>query len=550
MQRLLVAWLCWMPVVALAQAVGEPLVGSRHEVNAGPGDQLEPHVSDGLVTYTNESQDGSEIRFHHLETGQDQAIPNGGAYDFSADVSGDTVVFTRLNGASSVFTYDVRTQAAPMEVAPQAGSHRRGAVIGHRTVAWQDFSYVQGAEPEITAFNLETQSLTRLSTDSLLDHTPAVSSDGSTVVWSKCSEDQTCDIWQAVAVPGGFTMQALTGAQGDESQPDTNGQVVVYASARTENGTVERDIYWQAVGGGQEYRLALPGVDSNPSISGSLIAFERQDPSSSGLNYDIVLFDLRTQTLYRLTDTPSSEALNDISVGRDGLVRVVWSVPENGFDVFSFTFRLPGNPECDPHLQSTTLAEDVCNEPGNHPLVASVMLERAPGKPQEASSSFEASGEGVLCVDNGHHGEPATAGWVQLNGATLVEPSRFQKGVTRVAQEVSLEGASTLAARMAGSSGSSFRVRLYGPAPACASQFPGDEVIPGRRVEPQAWSPPVAVSPENLPGQSGANPGGMGFGCSLGGGSSAWLAAFLVAVLLWGSRRQAAPARRSCTRAR
>jgi MYXO-CTERM domain-containing protein len=487
----------------------------------------------------------SEIRFHDLETGQDQAIPNGGAYDVGADVSGDTVVFTRVNGPSSIFTYNVRTQAAPAEVAPHAGSHRRGAVIGHRTVVWQDFSYGAG-EPEITAINLDTQALTRLSADSSLDRTPAVSSDGSTVVWSKCIAGQTCDIWQAVAVPGGFTTQALTGAQGDESQPDTNGQVVVYASARLENGTLERDIYWQEVGGGQEYRLALPGVDSNPSISGSLIAFERQDPSSAGPNYDIVLFDLRTQTLYRLTETPQSEALNDISVGRDGLVRVVWSVPENGYDVFSYTFRLPGNPECDPQLQSTTQAEDVCNEPGNHPLVASVMLDRASGGAQEASSSFDATGEGVLCVDNGHRGEPTTAGWVQLNGSTVVEPSRFRKDGTRVAQEVTLSGASTLAARIAGSPGSSFRVRLYGPPPACASHFPWDELIPGRRVEPQAWSPPAEDSPEILPEQSG----GSGFGCNLGGDSSAWLVGVLVAGLLWSLRRQPAPARQSRARAR
>ncbi len=550
MRRLLVTWLCWMPVAALAQPVGEPLVGIRQEVNAGPGDQLDPHVSGGLVVYTNESQDVSEVRYHDLATGQDQAIPNGGAYDFSADVSGDTVVFTRLNAGSSIFIYGARAQAGPVEVAPQAGSHRRGAVIGNHTVAWQDFSYAAGVEPEITAFNLDTQALTRLTADSSLDRTPAVSSDGSTVVWSKCIAGQTCDIWQAVAVPGGFTPQALTGAQGDESQPDTNGQVVVYASARTEDGVVERDIYWQAVGGGPEYRLALPGVDSNPSISGSLIAFERQDPASPGPNYDIVLFDLRTQTLYRLTDTPQSEALNDVSVGQDGLVHVVWSVPESGYDVVAFTFRLPGNPECDPQGQGSTLAEDVCTEPGNAPLVASVMLERASGRPQEASSAFEATGEGVLCVDNGYPGEPATAGWVRLNGATVVDPSRFQKDVTRVAQEVSLSGASTLAARIASSSGSSFRVRLYGPPPACASRFPGDEIIPGKRVEPQVWSPPIDVLPETLPGRSGASAGGMGLGCSLGGDSSAWLGAILVAALLWSSRRQPALARQPRTRAR
>ena len=119
MRRLLMTWLCCLPAVALAQSLGEPLVGSRNVVNAGPGDQSDPHVSEGLVAYTSEVQGLSEIRYHQLSTGQDQAIPNGGAYDFVADVSGDTVVFTRVSEASSIFAFNVRTQAPAVEVAPQ-----------------------------------------------------------------------------------------------------------------------------------------------------------------------------------------------------------------------------------------------------------------------------------------------------------------------------------------------------------------------------------------------------------------------------------------------
>jgi len=546
MRRLLITLLCWMPAVALAQSIGEPLVGSRNVVNDGPGNQSDPHVSEALVAYTSESQGLSEIRYHNLSTGGDQAIPNGGAYDFVADVSGDTVVFTRLSEASSIFAFNVRTQAPAVEVAPQQGSSRRGAVIGHHTVAWQDFSY--GTEsPEITAFNLDTQELTRLSTDEALDRAPAVSSDGSTVVWSKCAEGTACDIWQAVAVPGGFQAQALTGAQGEEAQPDTNGQVVVYSSARIENGVLERDIYWQAAGGGPEFRLALPGVDANPSISGSLLAFERQEPSSTSANFDIVLFDLKTQTIYRLTDTPQSESFNDVSVGMDGLVRVVWSVPENGEDVFAFTFRLPGNPGCDPQLQAQTVAAEVCNAPGNRPLLASLMLDRATGRPQEASREFEATGQGVLCVDNGYRGASATAGWVDLNGASVADPSRFQQDVGLVAQEVPLSGASTLAARIAGSPGSGFRVRLYGEAPACAVGFPGNEVIPGKHVEPQAWRPPtepLEATPLPLPG-----PEASALRCGMSGEAFAWVGALLVAALLWRSRPVPVPVRhRSGTR--
>jgi Tol biopolymer transport system component len=528
MLRSLLILTCWLPAVALAQKIGDPLVGTRKVVNNGPGNQLHPHVSDALVAYTSTSETVSEIRYHDLSTGLDMAIPNGGAYDSVADISGDTVVFTRLSASSAIYTYNVTTQAAPVEVAPQPGSSRSGAVIGHHTLVWQDYSYGP-VEPEITAFNLDTLALTRLSNDEALDHTPAVSADGSVVVWTKCPSSASCDVWQAAAVPGGFEMMALTSGEGDEAQPDTNGQIVVYSSERAENGGQERDIYWQPVGGGAEYRLALPGVDTNPSISGTLIAFERQDPTSPTPNYDLMLFDLKTNTLYRLTATPQSENLNDISVGMDGLVRVVWSMSENGFDVHSFIFRLPGEPQCQPDIQSQMTAEELCANPGTRTLLASFVMERSEGEPEAQSHTVSALGSGVLCVDNGFEGARSTAGWLTLGGSEVVNPSDFQNGVAQVAREVSFSGEMELSARIAGMPGSAFRVRAYGPPPVCARKFPSEEVIDGELVVPQRWEPPVG--------------GEQNLGCGAGGDSLAWVGALLVVALLWRYRPTPVPAR-------
>jgi Tol biopolymer transport system component len=539
MQRLILAVMCWVPVVAIGQPLGEPLVGTRKVVNNGPGNQSDPHVSGPLVAYTNESQGMSEIRYHDLSTSLDVAIPNGGAYDFVADISGDTVVFTRVLTTSSIFTYNVATQGPAMEVAPQANSNRRGAVVGHRTVVWQDFSYpTPSSQPEIAVFDLDTQTLMRLTNDNLLDRTPAVSADGSVIVWAKCATGQTgCDVWQAVSTPGpdGFQTMALTGPEGEESQPDTNGQTVVYASTRTDaSGVTDRDIYFKPVGGGTEYRLVLPGLDANPSISGSLIAFERQDPSSPLANYDIMLFDLKTQTLYRLTATPQSENLNDISVGSDGLVRVVWSLPENEFDVHSFIFRLPGNPECEEPEPEP--AEAACNNPGDRPMLASVNMKRATGEPPEAGRSLQGPGEAVVCVDNGFGGSPATAGWVEINGQTVVDPSAFQQDVELIARTVQLGDTTSMSARIAGKPDSAFRVRVYGPRPACDGGFKGTEIIPGETVSPREWEP--VASPE--PQAEEARPN---LGCGMSGGSMAWVGVLLLAALLWRNRPVQAPAR-------
>jgi Tol biopolymer transport system component len=537
MRRLLIALLCWLPTVAVGQSLGEPLVGTRKVINNGPGNQSDPHVSGALVAYTNESQDMSEIRYYDLSTDQDMAIPNGGAYDFVADISGDTVVFTRVVTSSpTIFTYNVKTQGPAQEVAPQANSNRQGAVVGHRTVVWQDRSYT--AQPEIAAFNLDTQALSRLTTDTLLDRTPAVSADGNVVVWTKCANQLSqCDVWQAVPAAGGFATMALTGAQGEESDPDSNGQIVVYASTRTDsNGMTDRDIYWQLVGGGTEYRLALPGQDANPSISGTLIAFERQDPTSQAMNYDIMLFDLKTQTLYRLTTTPQDENLNDVSVSEDGMVSVVWSLPENGFDVHSFLFRLPGNPPCeDPEPQT---AEEACNDPSARSELASFTMSRATGMPTEDGRSFLAMGETVVCVDNGFGGDRATSGSVEMGGVELAGPTAFGQDVALIARRVEFEGATSLSAHIAGKPGSAYRVRVYGPRELCDGGFKGTEIIAGDRAVPQEWIPAAIQAPEvdRLPGAGG----NLGFGCGMSGGSLASVGVLLLAAFLW--RRHQSPA--------
>jgi len=228
------------------------------------------------------------------------------------------------------------------------------------------------------------------------------------------------------------------------------------------------------------------------------MAFERYDTTAAQPNYDIYLYNLETQTLYALTQTPQNENLSDISMAGDGTVRVVWTVPENGnFNVRAFSFRLPkaeplpcGVPE------DSAPAEEVCEAPGSRPLLASVEVVRTSGKPSEASASFKGQGQGVLCVDNGYEGERATAGWVTLNDTLEVDPSQFQHCVARVAKRVDLSGDNTLAARVAGKPGSAFRARVYGPLPAdcgSASLAPGEQLVPGVFIAPAAVS--VAASP-------------------------------------------------------
>ncbi|NMO14075.1 hypothetical protein HPC49_07600 [Pyxidicoccus fallax] len=521
-----------------------PLPGTRRAVNTGPGDQTDPHVSGPLVAYTNEARGTSEIRYHDLRTGTDAAIPNNGAFDFVSDVSGNTVVFTRVSTASAIYTFQVGAESSPVEVAPEPGSSRRAAVIGGRTVAWQDFGYTGNTlQPEIAAYDLDRHILTRLTTDGLQDRTPAVSPDGRTVVWAKCdAQGLSCDIWEARWTGSGFATQALTGAEGEESQPDTNGQVVVYASTRMVDGVMERDIYWKPVGGGAEQRLELAGTDSNPSISGSLVAFERRAPDRG--DFDIYLHDMETQALYALTQGPENENLTDLSMEPDGTVRVVWTAAESGdFNVHSFTFRLPDAPQCVPPTKEGRLPIDVCVDPQGWPLLTSTRVVRSTGNPNGVSLDFKGSGVGVLCVDNGHEAPRATSGRVWLNEHEKVNPSHFKDDDALIAVGVVMDGengTNTLTATISGNPGSAYRIRMYGAPPVCEESEPAP-------VAP-VFPPVEAVSSMTFVPE-GRNVGPGPGGCSsTGGGSLALVGMMVLALGLARPRRAVVIARKELRR--
>jgi Tol biopolymer transport system component len=324
---------------ALATTTGTTPPLSTVTVNNGPGDQSDPHLSGSLVTYTSALSGDSEIRYHDLADATDAAIPTNGGLDFLPDVSGTTVVYTHLTSAgSAIFAYDTATAGPPTELDPQPSSNRRGSAVGGHTVAWVDYGFYASTNyPEIVAYDLASRSATRLTSDLLFDTSPAVAADGSVIAWTKCqSAGTSCDIWQATAGAAGWTTTRLTGPEGEEQDADSNGQVVVYDSVR--DG--EADIFWQPVGGGPEHRLALPGIQHNPNISGHVVAFESLETADAIPNWDVVLYDLASDTVYRLTPSTVDEILNDVSLAADGLVRVAYTAQEGGSDsnVYAVSF--------------------------------------------------------------------------------------------------------------------------------------------------------------------------------------------------------------------
>ena len=166
MNRTLVfAFASLLPITANAQLTAQPVVvGASYTVNNGPGSQTDPHVSGDLVAYTDETTTTSQIRFHALSSGADQAIPNAGNKDTLSDISGTQIVFTRLGASShSIYVYDT-TAGTSSELNPTPGSMRNNASIGANTVAWEDTGLSgNSAAPEVVAYDLTSGTTTRAS---------------------------------------------------------------------------------------------------------------------------------------------------------------------------------------------------------------------------------------------------------------------------------------------------------------------------------------------------------------------------------------------------
>lgn len=320
-----------------AAAAAEDLV-----VNGGPGDQSDPHISGNLISYTSEDGHGSEIRYYDVATGVDSGIANGGDLHFLSDVSGTRIAFIGHSDRSTVQLFDTATGGPATEVAPVAASNRVAVGIGGNTIAWQDLGFHASAlTPEIVAHDLSTGISSRLTDDSMHDRTPQVSPNGEVIVWNKCSTTGTqCDIWQATKGFFGWTTAAVTGTAGEESFPDSDDEIVVYGRSVSNAGGTESDIYWRTVDGGLEHQLPMAGIQRNPSISDSLIAFEHRDQTALTPNFDVYAFDIDTGLTYRLTDSPVNESLNDVWLAPDGTATVAYTArgPNGDLDVHATSF--------------------------------------------------------------------------------------------------------------------------------------------------------------------------------------------------------------------
>lgn len=298
------------------------------QIDTGTGDQYDPHVNGDLVSYTSDAR----IRLYDFFSGNDSAMPAPPATtDLLSDVSGGQVVFTRIeaSGQTPVLAYDTGT-ATTTPVDPVAIEQQYDPAIGGSTVAFID---VNGSFGEVVIATLGGPAV-QVTSDTRTDQSPSVAPSGDLVVYESCAPD--CDIHQAARKGTAWVVTDITTTDENEHNPDTDGSLIVYDAVPSG----EQDIAWQAVGGGPEQRLELPGLQRDPRVRAGVISFESIPLGSD--HADLYLYQVATNRLFRVTTTPDDDSLNDLDVLADGRIRLVWSSGETGQrDVYGATIELP-----------------------------------------------------------------------------------------------------------------------------------------------------------------------------------------------------------------
>lgn len=309
-------------------------------VDNSAGAQGDPRSFGDVVAYTDDQGGVSaRIKYFDLTAKAAHSIPTAqNAIDFLADVSGNTIAFTRLSaGSSGIFEYSINS-GTTSEVAPltaPATANRRDPTVGDSTVAWEDVGVSSSSDPEIVIVGASTTH--RLTNDALADRNPNLSQDGQTLVWEKCSAN--CDVYAATGSGGSWVTTPVATSAADEIGADANGAHIVYAS----NAGGDYHVYVTL--GGSATQLVVPGSvsESHPAIAGTFVAFE----ASNGTQTDIWVYDLVTKTARRITDTPDSEVLADVTTTVSGGTRtttVAWQVIEADSNVYASQFQTPAAP--------------------------------------------------------------------------------------------------------------------------------------------------------------------------------------------------------------
>jgi len=194
----------------------------------------DPELSDRLVTWWGETDNGQEIYVYNIQTGTTRNVSalvydHAGLNDYEPQVSGSRVVWYGSDGKDDeIYLYDADTGAVT-EITSNAV--RDGwAHVGGSTVAWKGWD---GNDYEIFVYEIGSGITTQVSDNGQDDDSPQVSETGENVVWQGYDDARGArgdlDIFR-YHVPSGASDNVSNNAYLDDGNPRICGNRVVWES--------------------------------------------------------------------------------------------------------------------------------------------------------------------------------------------------------------------------------------------------------------------------------------------------------------------------------
>lgn len=482
---------------ALAQPVTLPLPGTEAGIVVKPGPQREPALSSpfgSFVAYTDYAPSPSQVWFCRLEGLVCPAfqVPASPGNQFQPAVAGDVLVYVDEGQFGSrrgnVFRMSI-TQGFAAPVSP-FDAFQGAPAVSDRLIAWEDDRNAAATGRDVWVHDLLLGGEWSI-TGAGNQHVPRAS--GTLVSYL----DDASGTVKVYDLASGLTTVAYPAPA---LFADVDGTSVVVQ-------TVAGDLEVRSSTGVALASLVLPGLQSNPHISGDWVAFEDNSTSVSR----VIVWNWRTGLLYAPPAGTSSQTLNDIAWPR--VVYVDDRSPVTGQDIFLYDTSVG---ESDGGTDGGTGVPARCDDALAVPEAELTVVRQASG-PDADNVEFTQEKEVpvLVCLDS----DDVSAAWVLLDDEAVARPDDFNQQVVHLERRRSVAaGMNRLGALVAGKPGSRLTVRL----------------IP----DPGGGPAPVAGAGLKVPGlgASGAPPPGQG--CS---GGAAGLGALLsLGVWLVDRRRRRA----------
>lgn len=362
-------------------------------VVSGPGDQSAPALSATRLAYTDDASGAPQVWIRELDTGAATQLSSGAGAG-APDVEGSQVAWGAEDGLHLV----TLGAGGGERVVPAGGA--AAAALSPAVVAWEQAG-PGGRDVAILPSGAAAPVVIGGPGD---EHGPAAAFGW--VAWIDEAGEGAIRLRSAA----GAVTTVRTGRASKVSLWASSRLAAPLLAAAVPGGAGDQDLVVLDAAGAERARLALPGEQQNPTLSGEWVGFE---DLASGVA-QVAVWQWSTGRVVHPAPTAARQILDDLAVDGDTL-RVAWADGRSGtLDVWLFEAALP--------LPDVPPGEARCDDP-LAPVLSELLLTAGDDGRAAGAVAFDSiGGPALACVD----GVDAAAAWVQVGEATVELP--FEPG--------------------------------------------------------------------------------------------------------------------------